>query len=79
MPGGQGVVIAETGFKVAIMAPVRVGRARVCFTGQQRPAQLLQSKPRVASDAMEAAEATTAAAAAAAPSADERVSVAKPE
>jgi len=51
--------------KLARMAPVRVGRARVCFAGRQRPAQLLPSKPRAASDAMEAAEATTAAVAAA--------------
>jgi len=65
--------------KLARMAPVRVGRARVCFAGRHRPARLLQSKPRAASDATEAAEATTAAAAAAAPSADERVSIAKPE
>ena len=65
--------------KLARMAPVRVGRARVCFAGRHRTARLLQSKPRAASDATEAAEATTAAAAAAAPSADERVSIAKPE
>ena len=44
-----------------------------------RPARLLRSTTRAASDAAEAAEATTAAAAAAAPSADERVSIAKPE
>ena len=43
-----------------------------------RPARLVPTKHRAASDAMEAAEATTAAAAAAAPSADVRVSIAKP-
>jgi len=64
---------------LTITAPVRVGRARVCFSGRHRPARLLPSKHRAASDATEAAEATTAAASAAAPSADERVSIAKPE
>jgi len=65
--------------KLARMAPVRVGRARVCFAGRHRPARLLPSKPRVAWDAAEAAEVRTAAAAAAAASAAERVSIAKPE
>ena len=65
--------------KLARLAPVRVGRARLCFAGRHRPPRLLPSKLRAALDAMEAAEATTAAAAAAAPSADERVSNAKPE
>ena len=59
------------------------GRARacVCFAGRHRPARLLPSKPRAAWDAAEDAKATIAAeaAAAAAASADERVSIAKPE
>jgi hypothetical protein len=66
---------------LARMAPVRVGRARVCFEGRHRPTRLLRSKPRDPWYAAEAAEATIAAeaAAAAAASATERVSIAKPE
>jgi len=36
--------------RLARMAPVRVGRARVCFAGRHRPARLMPSKPLAASD-----------------------------